>query len=72
MDVAAAEVRRGGWLAAALVVLASIAIPAGAESLDQITVQAQRDREKLKHEVNAFVSTAIVQSHYEHDWTGAN
>jgi hypothetical protein len=45
-----------------------------AESLDQITVQAQRDREKLKHEVNAFVSTAIARSHYDESlerWTYA-
>ena len=36
-----------------------------ADSLDQITVQAQRDREKLKHDVNDFVSSAIVKSRGE-------
>jgi hypothetical protein len=54
--------RRCG-LAAAVIVLASISIAASADSLDQITVQARRDREKLKHEVNAFVSAVIVRSH---------
>ncbi len=54
--------RRCG-VAAAVVVLANIATPAGADSIDQITVQAQRDR--LKHEVNTFVSNAIVQTHYD-------
>jgi hypothetical protein len=48
------------WVAAALLVLAIIAFPASADSLDQITVQAQRDREKLKHEVDTFVSSVIV------------
>jgi hypothetical protein len=65
--------RRCG-LAAAIIVLTSISIPASADSLDQITVQAQRDREKLRHEVNAFVSTAILQSHYDESlerWTDA-
>jgi hypothetical protein len=54
----------GGWIAAALIVLASLVVPAGADSIDQITVQAQRDREKLKHDVNNFVSSAIVKSWY--------
>jgi hypothetical protein len=54
--------RRCG-VAAAIIVLANIATPAGADSIDQITVQAQRDR--LKHEVNTFVSNAIVQTHYD-------
>src|ERR1700689_1513994 len=54
---------RSGWIPAALVVLASAALPAGADSLDQITVQAQRDR--LKQEVNTFVSNAIVQTRYD-------
>jgi hypothetical protein len=74
MDVKAQGVRPSGWQFTALAVLASMAIPVGADSLDQITVQAQRDREKLKHDVEAFVSTAIVQSHYEESlerWTYA-
>jgi hypothetical protein len=65
MDVPARTARQGWWIAATLIVQACIAIPAGADSLDQITVQAQRDREKLKHDVDAFVSSAIVQSHYD-------
>jgi hypothetical protein len=60
VDVQAPGARRGGWIAAVLVVLASFCIPASADSLDQITVQAQRDREKLKHEVDMFVSSVIV------------
>jgi hypothetical protein len=63
MDVATIGARRCGWLAAAMLVLSNIAIAAAADSLDQITVQAQRNREKLEHDVHAFVSSAIVQSH---------
>jgi hypothetical protein len=60
MDVPAQGMRRTRWQFAALVVLASMAMLARAESLDQITVQAQRDRETLKHEVDRFVSSVIV------------
>jgi hypothetical protein len=45
--------------------LGALIIPAismSADNLDSVTVQA-RDREKLKHDVNEFVATAIVQSH---------
>jgi hypothetical protein len=35
------------------------------DSLDQITVQAQRDREKLKRDVDDFVSAAMAKSHDE-------
>jgi hypothetical protein len=65
MDVSAAGARGCGWLAAALLMLTAHAVSAGADSLDQVTVQTQRDREKLKREVNAFVATAIVQSRYD-------
>jgi hypothetical protein len=65
MDVATIRARRCGWLAAAMLILSNIAIGAAADSLDQITVQAQRNREKLRHDVNAFVSSAIVQSRYD-------
>jgi len=41
------------------------AVAIRADSLDQVTVQAQRDREKLKHDVNDFVSSAIVKSRGE-------
>jgi len=74
MDVSSPRSCRGGALVAALVVLTSFAMPSGADSLDQITVQSQRDREKLKHDVNAFVATAIVQSRYDESlerWTYA-
>jgi hypothetical protein len=74
MDVSSLRSCQGGALVAALVVLTSFAMPSGADSLDQITVQSQRDREKLKHDVNAFVATAIVQSRYDESlerWTYA-
>jgi hypothetical protein len=73
MDVPSGT-RRGGWICAALVALVNVAASVSADSLDQITVQAQRDREKLKHAVNAFVATAIVQSHHDESlerWTYA-
>lgn len=65
MDVTTVGTRPSFWIAVALLVLANISAPATADSLDQITVQAQRDREKLKHEVDAFVSSAIVKSYNE-------
>jgi hypothetical protein len=74
MDVPVTGAYVSGWIVTALVILSTVVMPAAADSLDQITVQAQRDREKLKHEVNAFVSTAIVQSHYDESlerWTYA-
>jgi hypothetical protein len=60
MDVQALGACRGGWIAAVLAIVGSFGITASADSLDQITVQAQRDREKLKHEVDRFVSSVIV------------
>ena len=42
-----------------VMVLASISIPASADSLDQITVQAQR--ETLERQVRTFVSTIARQ-----------
>jgi hypothetical protein len=35
--------------------------PVIAQSLDSVTVQTQRDREKLKHDVNEFVASAIAK-----------
>lgn len=46
----------------AAVIVAAIATPAGADAIPGLTVEAQRDREKLKHEVDAFVSAAFVKS----------
>src|SRR5450631_688486 len=63
MDVPLFPVRRSRWICAALVVLTSFAIDTRADSLDQITVQAQQDRGKLRHDVNDFVSSALVKSH---------
>lgn len=41
------------------------AVPLRADSLDSITVEAQRNRQKLQHDVDAFVSSAIVKSYTE-------
>jgi hypothetical protein len=46
-------------LAAAVIVLASIYIPAIAESLDQVTVQAQR--ETLRKQVDQFFHSAMLK-----------
>ena len=62
MDVTAAGRHRCGCIAAALLVLTANSVQA-ADPIDQITVQA--DREKLKHEVDGFVSSAIVKSYGE-------
>ena len=50
--------RRCRLLAPALALVASIAVTCRADSIDQINVPAQRDQ--LKHDVDAFVSNAIV------------
>jgi hypothetical protein len=74
MDVPASSMCRVLSAFTVAIGLSLSAAAISAESLDQITVQAQRDREKLKHEVNAFVSTAIAQSHYDESlerWTYA-
>jgi hypothetical protein len=60
MDVLAVGMRRCGCIATALLVLTPNSAPAGTDPIDQITVQAQRDREKLKVEVDRFVSSVIV------------
>ena len=60
MDVTTVGICRCGCIAAALLVLAANSVQAGADPIDQITVQAQRDREKLKVEVDRFVSSVIV------------
>jgi hypothetical protein len=39
--------------------------PLRADSLDSMTVQAQRNNKKLKHDVEVFVSAAIVKSYDE-------
>ena len=50
-------------LLAAVIVLAGISIPAGAESLDQITVQAQR--ETLRKQVDQFFHSALLKSLFD-------
>ena len=47
-------------MCAALAVLTSLANSVSADSIDTITVEAQRDRAKLEREVNTFVSSMIV------------
>jgi hypothetical protein len=51
------------WICVAAALLTGFASSIGADSLDSITVEAQRDRAKLEIEVNKFVSSAIVQPH---------
>jgi hypothetical protein len=63
MEVTAVGIPRCGCIAAALLMLTANSVHAGADPIDQITVQAQRDR--LKHQVSVFVSNAIVQTHYD-------
>jgi hypothetical protein len=60
MDAPRVRTRRCGFLAAALVQLTCIAATSRADSIDQITVQA--DGEKLRQKVDGFVSSAIVKS----------
>jgi len=74
MDARQSAISRAGWLSAAAVVLTASAVPAFGDTPESITVQAQREREKLEHDVNMFVSTAIAQSHYDESlerWTYA-
>jgi hypothetical protein len=61
MDVRASIPISCFWICAAAAVLVSLANPAGADPIDTVTVQAQRDRAKLEREVGRFVSAAIVQ-----------
>ena len=49
----------GCWIAGVVLVLASISVPAGADSPDQTSILAQ---ERLKQEVDTFVSNVIAQS----------
>src|ERR1035438_8251205 len=60
MDVPASALRRAFWICAVVVVITSLADSISADSPDTITVQAQRDREKLKHDLDVFVYDAIV------------
>ena len=63
MDVPALRVRVSRLIPAAALVLANIGIAAGADPADQVAGQAQQER--VKHEVDTFVSSAIVQSHHD-------
>jgi hypothetical protein len=72
MDAQSSAISRVVWLCAVAVMLTASAVPVGADTPESITVQAQRDREKLEHDVNVFVSTAIAQSRYDESierWT---
>jgi hypothetical protein len=74
MDARPSALSRAGWISAVAVVLTASAVPVSADTPESITVQAQREREKLEHDVNMFVSTAIAQSHYDESlerWTYA-
>ncbi len=60
-------------LVAATAMLGAVPGTSGvADTLPGVTVEAERQREKLKHDVDEFVSAAIVQSHNEESlerWT---
>ncbi len=59
MEVPVLSMCRVLWACTVTIGLSFPAIAVSADSLDSITVQAQRDREKLKHEVDTFVSSVI-------------
>jgi hypothetical protein len=63
MDVPASAIGRSLWICAVVAVLTSLANSICADSLDSITVEAQRDRGKLERDVDKFVASAIVQPH---------
>jgi hypothetical protein len=66
MDVRSSAISRSFWICAAVAVLTSLANSISADSLDTVTVQAQRDRAKLEREVDKFVSSTIVPpNHYD-------
>jgi hypothetical protein len=63
MDVTTVGTHPSCWIAAALLVLASISGAAKADSLDQITVQAQR--ETLRKQVDQFFHSAMLKSPFD-------
>jgi hypothetical protein len=66
MNVRSPAISHSFWICAAVAVLTSLPHSISADSLDTITVQAQRDRAKLEREVNTFVSSTIVPpNHYD-------
>ncbi len=65
MDIRSSVTNHSFWICAAVAVLTGLANSVSADSIDTITVEAQRNREKLEREVNRFVSSTIVPpSHY--------
>ena len=60
MDARPSALSRAGWISAVAVVLTASAVPVSADTPESITVQAQRDREKLRHDMDLFVSSVIV------------
>jgi hypothetical protein len=62
MHLPVAALRRATLILGLTAFGAGLAGTAGADSLSGITVEAQRQAEKLKHDVNAFVSAAMVKS----------
>jgi hypothetical protein len=63
MDVPALGVRVGIFISAAALMMAGVAIPADADSSNQPAVQAQQER--LQHDVELFLSSAIARSHHD-------
>jgi hypothetical protein len=60
MDARPSTISRAFWISAVAVVLTAFAVQVGADTPQSITVQAQREQEKLRHDLDVFVSTAIV------------
>src|ERR1700723_368505 len=61
MDIRSSAISHSFWICAGVAVLTSLANSISAESIDTVTVEAQRDKGKLEREVNKFVSSTIVQ-----------
>jgi hypothetical protein len=60
MDARPSPISRAVCISAVAVVLTASAVPVSADTPESITVQAQRDREKLRHDMDVFVSSVIV------------
>ena len=66
VDIRSSVTNRSFRVCAALAVLTNFANSVSADSIDTITVEAQRNRAKLEREVNQFVSSTIVPpGHYD-------
>ncbi len=62
MDVPLAAWCHAALVCAVAVLNSGLAGAVGADPLPGVTIEAQREREKLKHDVDVFVTSAIVRS----------